>query len=121
LILSLIKKKRIVLFLAGLAGMSGTVLFFPVQLDGSYTCFYHRIIEKQHPVGTHKYNDTDRNKMHSKQVFDEQEQHVHDNAFLKRYITRYAGLWWGSIGLLILSYYGWKRSRKQVNRQGMTW
>ncbi len=121
MILSLIKKERIILFLAGIAGISGTVLFFPVQLDGSYTCFYHRIIEKQHPVGTHKYSDLDRNKIHSKRVFDRQQEHVHGNAFLERYMIRYAGLWWGSIGLLILSYYGWKRGRKQADKQGMTW
>lgn len=110
---------RAVFLLVSLAGITGTILFFPVQLDGRYTCYYHRIFDEHHPVRNHESDVSERNMMHRQKGVSEPDLHEHSDIFLEKYIKSYVGLWWGSIALIVLSYYGWKKL--QINKQDIKW
>ena len=86
------------LFLA----LAGGIFFMPMQLNGRYTCFYHRLIDKNQPVSTnHAGNGVMqlKNKRGPGEALPDM--HSHGDDMVEMYISRYAFFWWGSIGLLI--------------------
>jgi hypothetical protein len=46
----ILKSKINYLVISIMITASGTVFFFPLNIDGKYTCFYHRIFDHSHPV-----------------------------------------------------------------------
>ena len=100
-----------------LIALLGSIFFFPLNLGGKYTCFYHRIFAHSQPVSekkileNHKYgniilfNSDDQSLSESENNQDHPETSHHDSALLDTYIHQYALLWWSSIGLFILGVY----------------
>ena len=115
----------ITVFVSGL----GTVFFFPLDIDGKYTCFYHGIIDHAHGVTKSVHPEmtpihdtgTPRSKpMTTKQDGDHHKNPTHGVAphmshgsiLLDKYIDRYAIVWWISAVLFVFTVLKWQRFRK---------
>ena len=111
----ILKSKINYLVISIMITASGTVFFFPLNIDGKYTCFYHRIFDHSHPVSNEanlehrhihsedlnqtenknstpndkKNNDDSRNKVIGTQ---------HGSVLLDNYLHQYALAWWASVG-----------------------
>jgi hypothetical protein len=96
-------KTKNIIFLLFLLGLAGGIFFMPMQINGRYTCFYHRMFDAGKPVTS---RSTASGKMESNQkgrrpgeAFPER--HTHDDDMVEMYINRYAFFWWSSMALLI--------------------
>jgi hypothetical protein len=72
----------------------GAVVFFPFDINGQYTCFFHRIIDHSHPVTN-----------------------LTGTMLLENYMAHYAVAWWANIGLFAITYFWWSRWRKNTNNK----
>jgi hypothetical protein len=112
----------------------GTVLFFPLDIDGRYTCFYHRIFDQTHPVSnkvesvnghihsedfnrTESWNSTlddikNNNDKRSKVIGTQ-----HGSVLLDNYLHQYALAWWASVGFLALSIFMWLKLKKKYRKR----
>lgn len=98
-----IKSGIIILFTLALAG---GIFFMPMQLNGKYTCFYHRLIDKNQPVSAnHAGNGVMQSKNKSRPGEALPNMHSHGDDMVEMYISRYAFFWWGSIALLAFVVY----------------
>jgi hypothetical protein len=108
----------------------GTVFFFPLDIKGKYTCFFHRIIDHSHPVSKNAHqenghihpaniNPNANNKLSlgNAENHSRTEKDVipvsHGSALLDRYMDDYAFRWWVSIGFFALSIIMWMNMRKK--------
>lgn len=66
-------------------GILGAVFYFPVNIDNQYTCLFHRLFSPDHSY-VHSHTD-----------------------IVEHYVTSFGFMWWGSLILLALSIYLWKR------------
>jgi hypothetical protein len=78
-------------------------LFFPVNINDSYTCLSHRLLsqEKNH-FSQDEHSEFDAASIHRKKSVD-------SHHLVKTYLLPYALLWWVSIGIVFLSYRYYKR------------
>ena len=95
----------------------GTVFFFPLTIDGRYTCFFHRIFNHTHPVSDINAMDqqqeekTELSKSGNHDLHnqlsgnDKNNTSHHGSMLLDNYLHQYAFPWWASIGLLALCIY----------------
>jgi hypothetical protein len=112
----------------------GTVFFFPLNIDGRYTCLYHRIFDHSHPVSKevnfeNRYihpQDFDQSENKSSTVDDREnsdntENNMinthHRSVLLENYLNQYAFAWWLSIGLLAFSIFMWLKLKKQYRKR----
>ena len=103
--------KRIVLPIL-LSGILGAIFFFPVQMNGRYTCAYHRLFEAENPVaGISK----DSNRSIDAEYQTGEHEHS-ESPFLHRYLHNYAMLWWLSIVLIAFSIYGLRKNKELKNK-----
>lgn len=94
-----IKTGLIILFILASAG---GIFFMPMQLNGKYTCFYHRLIDKNQPVSVnHAENGVMQSENKSRPGEALPDMHSHGDDMVEMYISRYAFFWWSSISLLI--------------------
>ena len=105
------KNKKFILLILLLSGISGTFFFFPLQMGGLYTCFYHRLLETDNPIsGDHIKTYA------SASDVGPTENHDHsESPFLHHYLHHYAILWWFSLAVFAFSVYGLKQNRN-LNR-----
>ena len=104
----------------------GTVLFFPLTIDGRYTCFYHRFFNHTHPVSDinmidqHQEGNTELSKSGNHDLEnqvrgnDKNNTSHHGSVLLDNYLHQYAFPWWASIGLLTLCIYLVLRLKKNI-------
>lgn len=95
------RKKYIIIFLA--IGLLGGLLFFPIQIDETYTCFYHRIFDNDHPAHEHKLSQN------------MQSAHSHGSDLVDIYVSGYGIFWWSSLIVVAYSIYR-LRKIKSINQ-----
>jgi hypothetical protein len=112
-----------------------TVFFFPLTIDGRYTCFFHRIFDHSHPVSN--IDNGEKAHIHSEETKQPDnwnsliadgssnrrtENTTHGSVLLDKYLEQYAFVWWTSIGLLALCIYLVLRQKKiiKVNELNLT-
>jgi len=145
--INLNKKLLIWFFLMFALGMTGSILFFPININSRYTCLYHRIfqsrneqvafmsqplergmLEVKESNGNSKSSDIEKNNKiiisdrddvisRSTPAADPDEGYFCANELLKNYIHGYALFWWGSLLLLAGGYFLMK-NRKPVQNPG---
>ena len=120
------KTKKVYLSMILLITLAGTVFFFPMNLGGQYTCFFHRIFDHAHPVSevpmaaghpeTHLNSPsiTDQDMNTKAGGMDISETGHHGSELLDNYLHQYAFPWWVSIGLLALSIYMWIKQERNM-------
>ena len=89
--------KKIVFSIAAImivAGVAGTVFFFPFPLNNQYTCLYHRMCQSHFS-----------RMCPGKPAIAEKDRTTAAEALLHLYIRKYALVWWGSILLLFGAVY----------------
>lgn len=113
----LFKNKKLSLGIIILIAISGSIFFFPMNIGGKYTCFYHRIFNHTHPVSDinamdhHQKGNANLSKSENYDLHDQVSANGKNNTFhhgsllLDNYLHQYAFLWWTSIGLLALCIY----------------
>ena len=108
------KRKELYLIIVLLITTAGTVFFFPMNIGGKYTCYYHRIIDHSHPVtnvntldyhqegiedisksGNHNLSDV-------ASIQDNTKSSHHGSLLLDNYLHHYAFPWWASVGIFAL-------------------
>ncbi len=109
--------KKTYLLVIVLMATAGTVFFFPVNIGGKYTCFYHRIFHHSQPIPDGMILDH-----HQKQIKNVKESNIHNptnavnspvdnessphgSGLMDNYLHQYAFPWWTSVGLLSLCIY----------------
>jgi len=108
----------------------GTIIFFPLNINGKYTCIFHRIFDHSHPVlidlspenghihildidPTVGENNTLRDQGDNNSTEQEMIMASHGSVLLDKYLDEYAFRWWASIGFLALSIMMWINLRKK--------
>ena len=82
-------------------GLLGTICFFPVSINSTYTCLFHQFFFdgiRDHSLHVHNSS------MEGMQS--------HDSPLLDYYIIRFAFLWWGSIAAFAFGLYAAKKKFK---------
>ena len=130
----LFRSKKFYLSIIVLLATSGTIFFFPMNIDGQYTCYYHRIFNHSHPVsevnmldhrqtGYKNFSKSDDYKMSNRTSEQSDTEVLHNgSALLDKYLHQYALAWWASVGILALCIY-WHRKLKQkvtANKSSIT-
>lgn len=95
--------KILLLGMVIIIAFSGSIFFFPMNIDGKYTCLYHRLIDHSHPLTDVMISDHKMNHHHS--------------TLLSNYLHLYALPWWISIGLVSLCIYLVLRFRNSVAKK----
>ena len=123
----LFKNKKLSLGIIILIAVSGSIFFFPINIGGKYTCFYHRIFDHTHPVSDinvmdhhHKVNTnlskSENSKLQNKVSGNAMNNTPHHSSLLlDNYLHQYAFLWWTSIGLLALCIYMVLKIKQNIN------
>jgi len=83
------KKSRLIPLIILLIGMSGSLLFFPLKLDGNHTCFCQWLFFSK-TVWQEKYSNSPVGDMTSFTKHQE---------LIQSYVVPFGILWWFSIGL----------------------
>jgi len=108
-----VRRKKFYLGLTILFAASGTIFFFPMNIGGRYTCFYHRIFDPPQYTATVKLSHTPLNDISDQETRTESSRQHAD--LLHNYLHRYAFIWWGSVGSLALCIYLFLRLKKNIN------
>ena len=91
---------------------AGVIFFFPMNIAGRYTCFYHRLFDSPQSAGTaavvHSHMD------HSG-VSDRADESHGQSVLLENYLHHYAFLWWASVGMLALFGYLFLKARRDAH------
>ncbi len=123
------KFKKTYLLIIVLIAVAGTVFFFPVNISGKYTCFYHRIFRHSQPVPDGMVLDH-----HQEQINNVTESNIHNltdaanspvdkessphgSGLMDNYLHQYAFPWWTSVGLLSLCIYLLLKIKKSKYRR----
>jgi hypothetical protein len=93
-------KKKIYIILV-VIGLLGTVCFFPMDINSTYTCLFHQyFFDGVHDHSLHVHNSS----MEGMQS--------HNSPLLDYYIIRFGFLWWGSIAVFVLGLYAVRKKYK---------
>ena len=86
------KKNIYLLVLAG--ALTGACMFFPLQLEGGSTCLFQYTFNVEYDTeSNHVFKNNMMQNLHSHRA----------GSGLDVYLRHYAFIWWGSLGLLVLS------------------
>lgn len=102
---SRIFKNKVIIFLLLLFGIAGGAFFLPLNLDGQYTCLYHRLISYEYPVHNPDIDIADQEIEQQQKRGIEHDMHGHGEKMLNMYIIHYTFFWWGSLGLAAFCIY----------------
>jgi hypothetical protein len=117
-------------------GFIGTIIFFPVAINSTYTCLYHRIfpdskhnhhiledpklkvIEKDFEGKNLKQSENEDSvqaglQMSTSRREPDNRSNHYSSGLLRHYIRQYAIFWWVSIFLLGAGYYFYRDNRKR--------
>jgi hypothetical protein len=105
-----------------------------MNIDGRYTCFYHRILDFSHPVSGEV--NPEKRSIHPAEIdlaikkkSTTDDQHIsvaaedrvaglhHTSNLLTDYLHHYAFAWWASVGLLALSIIMWMKMMKKSGKK----
>ncbi len=125
------------LLFAGI-GIGGLILFFPVKINSSYTCLYHRLVQPNHHVNHGDDNGVIHSKRHNAPVLSTdsaglgghfgvsgseesnrtQTHHMMTSSkLLNHYIHSYAVFWWGSVLLILTGLYVYRHLKENTNKK----
>lgn len=115
-----VRGKKFYLGLIILIAASGTIFFFPMNIGGRYTCFYHRLFDP--PQSSEAVNSSPMLQDYNSGQEIHYESSHQQSELLHNYLHQYAFIWWGSVGLLALCVYLFiKQKRNQkVNESRLT-
>jgi len=120
------KTKKYYLIIIVLLATAGSIFFFPMNIGGRYTCFYHRVFDHSHPVshvnavnhhqdvemGISKSGDHELGEKVT--GLNNTSTHNHGSILLDNYLHQYALPWWASVGLLAFGIYLFLKLKKNV-------
>jgi hypothetical protein len=110
------KSSRILVYLLMFSGAVGTILFFPINLDGNHTCLYQQVFAKEsgiHPQTSLYSSILDSNNQKSQDR--SKEYPIHQKQPLDKYVIPYGLSWWASLGLVGMGIFGIRRLNKINN------
>ena len=97
------------------AGLSGTVFFFPVNLNSRYTCLYHRMfadknqaqMAERHTMMSHNHekNCSENMQKMANVEMNQSESEVNHAELLNLYILPFGFFWWFSLAILFIGVY----------------
>jgi len=99
----------ILLFSALLFALAGSLAFFPMQVQGDYTCLYHRLFQGESPVT--QVCDKGFNENKAACARQSADKTLQQSALLHYYLGKYAVFWWASLALLFLFLYRIKKRK----------
>lgn len=95
-----------------LIAAAGSIFFFPMNIGGRYTCFYHRLFDPPQAESGLNASINNQGKIlsgHTNQM------NGHDHSvLLDNYLHQYAFIWWGSVGILALCIYIFFKIKKDI-------
>lgn len=126
---TMFKNKKIYLGIIILIATAGSLFFFPMNIGGRYTCFYHRLFDHSHPVT--QVSGMDHQQDMEERMSTAGNQNLSDNAnrevstqtthhgsiLLDNYLHQYAFPWWASIGLLALGIYLFLKIKRNLKEK----
>jgi hypothetical protein len=124
----LIRTKKFYLGIIVLIATAGSIFFFPMNIGGKYTCFYHRLFNHEQPVlqvneldhqqhgGTRILQSGDRKMSDKVSTQNKTETTHHGSVLLDNYLHQYAFPWWVSIGLLAFGIYLFLKIKRKLKR-----
>jgi hypothetical protein len=104
--------KKMYLGMIILIAASGSLLFFPMNIGGHYTCFYHRLFDP--PQTESGFRASINIQDNSSNDNADQVSGNDHSALLDNYLHRYAFIWWGSIVVLTLALYLFRKYKRKV-------
>ena len=102
-------KVRVFLFVLIGIGMIGAVLFFPMKLDGIYTCLYHKIAYSENIV---HQQPSQVEMIGSFYNYNRMMEYHHADQMLHRYLVPYGLQWWMSLIVLVFGIYYIKKVQR---------
>jgi len=93
---------------------AGMVFFFPMNIAGRYTCFYHRLFDppqSQMSTATVVHDHNDHNGGDSQAGMSHGQSVLLDN-----YLHHYALIWWASVGVLALFGYLFLKAKRDPHK-----
>ena len=81
------RKFTIALLVVIVLALVGSIFFFPIRLEGQYTCLYHRMVERD----AYAWNALNT--------------HGNTSVLVHFYIHHYSLIWWGSLFVLLGAIY----------------
>lgn len=109
---NIFKRKKIYLGLIIFFAASGTIFFFPMNIGGQYTCFYHRLFDPPQSNADSDVLVNNQNVIPNHELCAEASHH--DTILLDNYLHQYAFIWWGSVGVLALCFYIFFKLRRNL-------
>ena len=106
------KMKRSLSLFFLVVGLAGTVVFFPFNFNDRYPCLYQRMFCRQEQVATvqHQLHEQTTDE---KTMPEQQAGHMHHaNALIPHYLKNYASYWWGSMLLVGLCLFLFRKKRE---------
>lgn len=102
-------KNRVLLVFLSIIALAGSVFFLPLHLNGKYTCFYHQVVDHNHPV-LDRIGDVASiggGAVHENSIQggSSMEADAHGQDLLHTYLSHYAFFWWGSLALVVFCLY----------------
>jgi hypothetical protein len=92
--------KKLYLGVIIFVAVAGVVFFFPMNIAGRYTCFYHRLFDPP------QSSRSDVAVVHNHKDHNEGDDRADDShgqsVLLDNYLRHYALLWWISVGMLAI-------------------
>ena len=107
------RSKKFYLGLIILIAASGTIFFFPLNIGGRYTCFYHRIFDSPQSIASADGSYMQDDYRSGQDIHIESPQQYAD--LLHNYLKKYAFIWWGSVGILAFCIYVFLKLKKTTN------
>lgn len=86
-------------------GIIGAIFFFPINFDDQYTCLYHRIFAPEHHPSQIGQSAVESG---SHQHVGSQNSHSH---LVGEYILPFGLIWWMSLMVVALAFWGLRRGR----------
>ena len=95
--------KKIIYLLVLVGALTGACMFFPLQLEGGSTCLFQYIFSVEYDAeGSHIFTNNMMQNLHNHTA----------GSGLDVYLRHYAFIWWGSLGLFVLSFLQLRRHTK---------
>ncbi|WP_456443493.1 hypothetical protein [Caldithrix abyssi] len=92
------ENKKLIWWTMILLGILGGILFFPLPIDGKFTCFFHRMALPSQTIAAED---------HGKQLVD-------------YYVHRFSFFWWGSLLLVSAGIYLLNKKNNLNKQKGLS-
>ncbi len=93
------RKFTIALLVVIVLALAGSIFFFPIRLEGQYTCLYHRMVERD----AYAWNALN--------------PHGNTSVLVHFYIHHYSLIWWGSLFILLGTIYWLTQNKFNIKQK----